>query len=223
MAKELRIQLNDKESGFRFGFKTILYGVLLVVGLTLAAVIAFNLGRTDGLTTYRKELKAYQDTVVTPILALSDSLQKQTELLVQSADSAKKQSDSLSTRIATIQKSNTSLRTQNQRLSDSLRVTPLPPECDQCKQLVASLETEVDSLEVTVNNLEVRDSIRVSEIFSLRTGLLLQTTRGDSLQRVIINMPQPPRPKRVLGIELSNRTLFISGLVLGGVAVGTVK
>jgi hypothetical protein len=222
MSKELKIQLEDK-GGVRLGFRTILYSVLLVVALTLAAVIAFNLGRDDGMTKYRTEFKAYQDTVVTPTLARSDSLKKAVEELVVVADSAKITAESLTTQINKVQKTNTSLRAQNARLSDSLEKTPLPPECDQCKRLVASLEDEVDSLQTTVTTLEKRDTVRLVEIGALRTGLTFQTSRADSLHKVIINFPPPPKPKKLLGIELSNRSLFIAGLVIGGTAVGVAK
>jgi hypothetical protein len=222
MAKEVRIQIQDT-GGFQFTFKTVLYIIMFVVMATLSAVIAFNVGRTDGLVVYRKELRAYQDSVVKPMLSLSDSLQRETQLLVLAADATKQEADVLTRQIAVIQKSNVSLRTQNKQLSDKLNSSELPPECDECKQLVTSLETEVDSLQKTIVQFEDRDTLRVDEIFLLRSGLSMQSMRGDSLEKVIINFPRPPRPKRVIGIELSNKTLFIAGTILGGVTVGIIK
>jgi hypothetical protein len=221
MAKELKIQIEDKGGLLRF--KTLFYGVLIVIGLTLAVVIAFNLGRDDGLTTYRKEFKTYQNTVVVPTLALSDSLKKKVNSLLVIADSTKTVAESLTVKINGMQRNNTLLRVQNAKLSDSLKSIPLPPECDAYKDLVVSLETEVDSLHATVNTLEKRDTLRLVEINNLRIGLSFQTTRSDSLQKVVINFPKPPKPRKLLGIELSNRTMFVAGIVVGATAVGVVK
>jgi hypothetical protein len=218
MTKEL-----ENKNHIQLDFRTLVYGILLIVALTFAAIIAFNLGSDDGMTKYRTEFKAYQDTVVTPALVRSDSLKKAIEELVVVADSAKITAESLTTQINKVQKTNTSLRAQNARLSDSLEKTSLPPQCDQCKRLVASLEDEVDSLQTTVTTLEKRDTVRLVEISAVRTGLTFQTSRADSLHKVIINFPEPPKPKKLLGIELSNKTLFIAGLVIGGTAVGVVK
>jgi hypothetical protein len=221
MAKELKIQIEDKGGLFRF--RTLLYGVLIVIGLTLAVVIAFNLGRDDGLTTYRKEFKTYQNTVVVPTLALSDSLKKKVNSLLVIADSTKTVAESLTVKINGMQRNNNLLRVQNAKLSDSLKSILLPPECDAYKDLVVSLETEVDSLHATVNTLEKRDTLRLVEINNLRIGLSFQTTRSDSLQKVVINFPKPPKPRKLLGIELSNRTMFVAGIVVGATAVGVVK
>jgi hypothetical protein len=222
MVNEVKIQVENK-GRIQLSFKTILYSVLLIVGLTLSAVIAFNLGKDNGLTVYRKEFKAYQDTVVTPALVRSDSLNKELKSLIVVADSAKNTAQSLTTQIDKVKKINVSLRTQNEKLSDKLKTVPLPPECDVCKNLVTSLETEVDSLSSTVRVLEKRDSTRLVEIGTLRVGLSLQTSRADSLYKVVINFPEPPKPKKFLSVELSKRTLFIVGLVIGGAAVGAAK
>lgn len=201
--------------GFVLTLLLIICNVLIMKNLIFA--------KNDAMTSYREQFKKYQDSVVTPTLLLSDSLKNEVDSLVKIADSVKEQSDSLTTKIYSMQKNNKILRVRNKKLSDSLKTITLPEECNPCIKLVSSLEEEVDSLQSTVNKMEIRDSSRLVEIGSLRHGITLQTQRADSLQSVIINFPPPPKPKTFIGLHINNKTTFIAGLVLGGVAVGAIK
>lgn len=180
---------------------TLVFGFIAVIGLS------YWFGqRSDGrdtLTTYNEKFQAYQDSVVKPTLAKADSLKRIVDSTKTLADSAQSSADAKTVEITKLRSTVAVLRKKNANLADSVKNdTSLPPECDQCRRAVASLTQEVDSLDQEVKRQESRDSTRVFTINQLNTSLLASNARGDSLQKVIINFPQPPKPNKFLGITL---------------------
>lgn len=159
--------------------------------------------KPDALTEYNTKFDAYQDTVVKPILAKADSLDKAAKLAQSIAEEATKKAEVQTKTIVKLQNTVAVLRTTNKQLSDSvLADTSTPPECDQCKRALVAVNHEVDSLNQLVAEQEKRDTTRLTTITNLNTALLFSNTRGDSLQKVIINFPAPPKPNRFLGVTL---------------------
>jgi uncharacterized membrane-anchored protein YhcB (DUF1043 family) len=157
----------------------------------------------DPLEQYNVEFDAYQDSVVKPILAQADSLKRVADSTKSIADSAQFVANRQTGEITKLRSTVAVLRQQNTALGDSVKNdTTLPPACDQCRRAVVSLTQEVDSLNKVVVQQEVRDTTRVVAITQLNTSLLASNTRGDSLQKVIINFPAPPKPNRFLGVTL---------------------
>lgn len=157
----------------------------------------------DPLTEYNTQFDAYQDSVVKPILAQADSLRRVSDSTKAIADSAQYVANKQTGVITKLQSTIAVLRETNRTLSDSVKSdSTLPPVCDQCRRAVISLTHEVDSLNTLTTQQEIRDTTRVVTITQLNASLLTSNTRGDSLQKVIINFPAPPRPNRFLGVTL---------------------
>lgn len=215
--------ISENKKDISLNTKTLFLGILFVALVTLAGVFFWSLGKKSALDKYRAEFSAYQDTTVKPILKLVDSLQKKSDSIQTIADDLKKKSESQTTELINLRNTNIVLRTTNSKLVDSLNTLILPPECDFCKQVANQLTAENDSLTKEIGLLHQRDSVRVNENISLRQVILLEQQSNDSLRKVIINFPKPPRSPKIFGIELSNRTVFVAGIIIGGIAVGSVK
>jgi len=205
--------------------KAFVIGVIVIIALTLGVLFVWNLSQKDALEKYRTDFKAYQDTTVVPILELSKQLKNTSDSLLIIANVASVTAEKQTQQINKLSATTSKLQASNRKLLEELNNTdkPLPPECESCRKLANSLKDEADSLTKEVTLLNNRDITRVTEITSLRSSLTFQTTRSDSLQKVIINWPPPPPPPKVLGLRLSPRNTFLVGVVLGGVAVGSMK
>jgi hypothetical protein len=82
------------------------------------------------------------------------------------------------------------------------------------------LNTEIKQLDLQIQNYELRDSTRLTTIVSLESAVFFQKTRADSLQVIVLNIPEPPPQEKIFGlIPLPSRKVsLIVGGVLGVVA-----
>jgi hypothetical protein len=192
--------------------------LLLIIGITIAIVFGGlyirNINQPDKLLEYNKTFRAYQDTVVIPLLKQNAILSKTADSLLIVGQTAKQKSDSLTT---TVQKSSHTLlvmRKKNQKVVDSLLARTVPVPCSSYVESIKELNTENKKLTEQTVVLEQRDSSRVKEITSLTISNSIQTKRADNAERVIRSWPMPPKPSSLFGIRVSQKTAFITGVVL---------
>lgn len=194
----------------------------LVVGVIVVIAISFWIGHLNtpsAFDIYTKQFNMYQDSVVKPILIQSDSLKRIADKAKASADSTQAVAEKQTGEINKLRVTVSSLRKQNSALADSVITdTLVAPACEQCRRAVVGLTQEVDSLTIVVDKQEARDTTRVATITQLNIGLSASNMRGDSLQKVIINFPAPPKPNKFLGITLPR--IPTQYVVVGGIITG---
>jgi hypothetical protein len=77
------------------------------------------------------------------------------------------------------------------------------------------LSTEIKQLDLQIQDYEDRDSTRLTTIVSLESAVFFQKTRADSLQVIVLNIPEPPPQEKIFGIiPLPSRKM---SLIVGGV------
>lgn len=193
--------------------KTLLLGAAGIVVIMAVSCFGVAIKQRDLIAEYNKTFTAYQDTVVKPALQRSDSLKRLEARSTARADSMSRIAQRQTITINRLQASVSNLRTQN----DSLEVAigPLPPECADVQVLINGLKTEIDTLSVLRDSLVSRDTTRVKELRDVRLSLSYMTTDRDSLRKVIVNWPKPPKPKPFLKIfpHISAETAFGIGIL----------
>lgn len=214
--KPLVVQSSDNKD-ISMNFKTVVFGILLIVGLVLGGLFIWDIGRKDALTEYRKELATYKSMVVTPVLKSVDSMSVIAKIAVDSSTKLAELNATNTRKLESLQSTSNTLRSRNTKLMDSLK--SLSPTDSNTHKLyvvvVDSLLEEIDTLNVRIVGLENRDSIRVQEIGQLKYALFLKTTSSDSLQKVIINWPKPPAPEKLFALNITKKQAFIVGVVTG--------
>jgi len=196
---------------------------MLAVGFMSSIGGAYWMGQKnndrDPLAEYNAKFDAYQDSVVKPALVSADSLQRVVDSTRMIADSALFVANTQTGVITSLRGTVSKLRKRNTDIVDSVQAdTTLPPVCDQCRRAVVGLQQEIVQLNNTVAEQEVRDTARVVTINQLTVGLSASTARGDSLQKVIINFPAPPRPNQFLGVTLPR--IPSQYVILGAIGTG---
>ena len=195
--------------------KTIVLATVLVVGITLTAVFLIDLQRTDPLTEYNKKFKAYQDTVVTPVLKLNKQLKLKNDSLQLEVTKKDQQTDSIRTVVVKRNEVLQTLRIRNQELVSEVNKLPTNDSTGKFVAVINSLNDENVRLISQVSDLQRMDTINKSIIKDVRQQLTVQTLRADTLERTIRTWPMPPKPATVLSLNLPKKVVFGLGVAAG--------
>jgi len=212
----------NKISMSPIGFVGLAFVFVALIGGAYWIGVKTNPDATDPMVAYTERFEAYQDSVVKPMLIKADSLKRVSDSTKAVADQAQVAAAQQTVEISRLRNTVSVLRQQNVALADSVTSDKtLPPECEQCRRAVIELSEEVDSLTQVVVQQEARDTTRILAINQLNASLFVSNTRGDSLQRVIINFPAPRKPNKFLGVTLPEipSQYVIIGVVGAGILI----
>jgi hypothetical protein len=204
-------------------WKQILFGVI-------ALLIFLNLGSCDGLDKWNK-FKEWEKQSKQAVIwgHKQDSLAIKSKLESDSIASLNKKLEE------TLSKSKSNadlLRHKNDSLSKLVFhggphgtiVTNLPDTCNKVVELAIGLKLEVDTLKGIVHTDSIIHNNDIARINKLDFSYHTEKSRGDSLSRIIVSMPQPEGPCTLLGFIpcTTRKQTFVLGAVLGivGVAEG---
>lgn len=201
------------------GSKNILGSSIGKIGLVIGLVLlAFWYGTCHNEDKWREEYENYRESAQAAVNSFADSTKAVVDSLIQKSDALEKVNDTLSTRVAALDKTNKKLR-------DSLKVVKpivpgeLPPVCDVCVARLDTAIVEIAKRDKIIANRDsaivVKDSIianKEARILLLEGALKTERFTTDSLRQVILNMPKPPSPPKLLGlIKLSPTEAFLVG------------
>jgi hypothetical protein len=213
--------MNQLNKSITTNLRTLLSGAVIIIACVVGLIFLYDLNRPDKLVQYQKEFKAYQDTVVVPVLRRNDSLVVIADAALDSANKVKVITDSLRRESNKTRQASNIINRKNQFLLDSLKKQLLPPECDLCLRVVDGLKVEIDTLKSTIVILHTTDSLSTvaknQAIFA--AGVLAMQV--DTLRKVIVNIPIPPKRESFFGLHLSKKVIFYTGVV-GGAAAAVV-
>lgn len=205
-------------------WKQLFLGVLILT-------VFLSYGSCGGFQRWN-EFKKWEKDSKTAVEWANKETKKATEAKKQS-DSVGVVNDSLKKSLQITKLNANLLRRKNDSLSklvfhrgkDGKISSNLPTVCDTVVELAVGLQHEVDSLRVGLTKAEaiqLNDSLRINKLtFAYNT----EKSRGDSLTKVIINMPQPPGEcsiARILPCPTRKQALIV-GVVVGVVAVSQGK
>jgi len=166
-------------------------------------------------------------------LKYSDSLLKEIAMREAKVVVAVKKADSVQTRLQVLERTRPTTATLNILRSsiDSLKNT-LTDSVEMARIVIPAQDTLISIQRVTIGNLNESVSLLKVETTFLRTAIGEQrliiedvTLTADSLRKVVVNMPKPPKKERLLGfIPLPSRTAsFLLGAATTTIVVGVLS
>ena len=215
-----------------------------IVVVVLVAFLASSLVRSCGLTSdidqWRSDFNDFRETAQADAVILSDSLNARTDSVLVVVEIADERADSLTFEIAERNDEIESLQTRTEVIAvandstfDALTqgndvetvVAANVPQVEPWIRLAFGQRDQIGLVlrqnivfSEQIFDLEQRDVERVTAADALRAGLMFQTERADSLQIIVLSIPEGPPTEKLLGfIPLPSRqTSFWAGAI-GGV------
>ena len=206
------------------GKYTILGAEKLVKIITIIFLvgISFSIGNMNS-SRWQEEYREYKEVATIAATQYADSVGRELAKLRRDVEVESHISDSLTEHIGRMNADRENLRQQNVQLKREVesKLAENPCDCTPALELINSLEDEIIQQSEQIAALEERDSSRLFQITALSTALDVSTSLADSLQTVILNLPEPEEHK-ILGLfNISSREILILG-VASGLVIGTV-
>ncbi len=170
--------------------------------------------KQDEMDKYIAEYKKFQAQADSAI-HFADSLKTQITIEENEARAAESRAKALGSQVVELRTSTTNLKTvaatMSKTITDTLELARaiLPVKDSIIAQQEITIETQASQVSELERALKNKDN-----------AILLLTTSRDSLQKVVINIPQAPKnPNRMFGIKLPSRKMSF----LVGIGVGVVS
>ena len=175
---------------------------------------------TDSAIAVAETARGDADSLTVEILARDTIIQElsdTTAAIAARRDSAETENDAEFQRLTDGEDEKTVVEQSASVAVPWIRLTfRLREENDLFAQEVTSLGRSIDKFKRTVIDLETRDRKRLIEINSWQFTAQTQQTRADSLQTIVMSIPEgPPREKFLFFNLPSRKTSFIVGGILG--------
>lgn len=200
--------------------------LFILIGSTIV-LISLGVGYWFGSTSASEWQDRYNEfrREAERVSQVADSLSNEADRYKSIADSISSEADEISKRLEDQRRESVALREENKELTDKVlqQLDSLPSEvADQFVVLINRLNEEIEGNLREIAFLHERDDLRLLEIESLRQSLSLQTSRADSLQMVVDNIPPPQEPRKLLGfLTISRTNAALAGTVVG-VVIGAI-
>jgi len=193
-----------------------------IITIIFLVGISFSIGNMNS-SRWQEEYREYKEVATIAATQYADSVGRELAKLRRDVEVESHISDSLTEHIGRMNADRENLRQQNVQLKREVesKLAENPCDCTPALELINSLEDEIIQQSEQIAALEERDSSRLFQITALSTALDVSTSLADSLQTVILNLPEPEEHK-ILGLfNISIREIlllgFESGLVIGSV------
>jgi len=197
---QLLLQMQSKQQTLR-NIALVVFGIVILVLLVNTKRVA---GREDA---YLQEMRVFKE---------------QSELATQYADSLKKQVRVHETEAAAARARATTAESQARKSKNTTNV--LLQELDSLKEtvtdsiemarlIIPKQDTIITQQQVTITKQDTQIVFLGVALTETSTALTLSNQRGDSLQTVVNNIPDPPKPPMLPTI--SRKQAFVGGVVVG--------
>jgi len=191
----------------------------IIVALFVGVCVHYfnNMTTQDKMDKYiadYKEFKSRADSAV----HFADSLKTQIAIETNDAKVAEMRAANYANDVKKLKATTASLTARRDAL---IKETIMPKTITDSLELAHSIIPLQDSIITAQRNTISHQDSQISELTSALkskdNAILLLSTSRDSLQKVIINIPPPPKnPNKMFGITLPSRKLsFIAGTVVG--------
>lgn len=194
-------------------------GQLAVVGCL--AFVMFSLGNCHGKTDLDNFIVEYEefkkDAETTTKYA--DSLKSKVTLLQDSVSAKETTVKQLKIQIAFNSQARARLQTEQREMKTELSsVTTIRDTVIVQEKIIDNLENQLVVADSTIKTQTQVISIKDQQLSQMQQATALSVARGDSLQKVLLNIPKTPKnpDKLIFGIRKPSRTtVFIVGTVTG--------
>lgn len=220
--------------------------VIIILAVVLIGSFVLSFAQESKIDRWREAYEEFQDSAQA-VLEFADSVEALADSAMAVADSAKQVADSVTQEIEIVNAQAAAARRQNRVLearNDSIfdeitegvedveeAVAAAPEPAKPWVRLSFSLRNEnlelrneVDLLHMQINNFEIRDNARLGTIAALEATVIFQKERADSLEAIVLAIPDAPPREKLLGIIPlpSRKTSFVVGAVVGVVTTAVI-
>jgi hypothetical protein len=198
---------------------------MIVISIALWVIFVYMDGRSkDKMQEYINNYKTFQAQADSAV-KFADSLKTQIIIEETEAHLAQEKANEYAQDVQVLRKTTSVLKNKRDSL---LKETEMPQTVTDSLAHMSSIITLQDSIidqqEKTIDTQETQIVQLNKALHSKDNVIQLLTLSRDSLQKVVINIPPPPKnPNRMLGIPLpSRKVMLVTGFLAGVVTTTTV-
>lgn len=192
-----------------------IYNFIIICALLLGGVIIYNKysGTKDSMEQYIEKYNTFKENA-NNANKMADSLKTIIAIEQNEANAAQSRANIYAKQAKTAREQLMELRTAE----DSARST-ITDSTEMARIIIPRLDAIIAKQDTVIKHQEGEIGQLRLTLHKKDTVIFLLTMSRDSLQRVVINMPPPPKnPNKMFGITLPSRTVsFIAGALLAGV------
>ncbi len=197
---EFLTQLKSKQQTFR-NVAIVVLGIVILVLLVNTQIVT---KREEGYIIEMRKFKQQSELA----LQYADSLKKEALVHENAAKLAQARAD-----VAALQarKSKNATNVLLQEL-DSLKET-VTDSIEMARLIIPKQDSVITQQQVTITKQDTQIVFLNTTLEEINAALLLSNKRGDSLQTVVSNIPEPPKPSKLPTI--SRKQAFVGGAIVG--------
>jgi hypothetical protein len=197
----------------------------LAIAISLLLIFVYMDNRSeDQMGTYIKEYKKFQAQADSAV-KFADSLKTQIIIEETEAHLAQEKANEYAEDVKELKRNTSVLKNKRDSL---LKETGMPQtvtdSIDHMSSIISVQDSIIDQQEHTINTQDTQISQLNKALQSKDNIINLLTLSRDSLQKVVINIPQAPKnPNKMFGMPLpSRKVMLVSGFVAGIITTSVV-
>lgn len=197
----------------------------LAIAISLLLIFVYMDNRSeDQMGTYIKEYKKFQAQADSAV-KFADSLKTQIIIEETEAHLAQEKANEYAEDVKELKRNTSVLKNKRDSL---LKETGMPQtvtdSIDHMSSIISIQDSIIDQQEHTINTQDTQISQLNKALQSKDNIINLLTLSRDSLQKVVINIPQAPKnPNKMFGMPLpSRKVMLVSGFVAGIITTSVV-
>ena len=192
--------------------------VRFILSLAIPALLFFvvkDFKQQDEMDKYIEDYKKFQQQADSAV-KFADSLKVQIVVETNEAKAAETRAAQLAGDVRVLKNKTQNLRTH----VDTIRLT-ITDSVELARKIIPLQDSIIAHQDTTIKTQDAQITELQTALTKKDNAISLLTVSRDSLQKVILNIPQAPKnPNKFMGIPLPSRTVTgIMGFVLGAVTV----
>jgi len=178
----------------------------------------------DKIGSYIKEYKKFQAQADSAV-KFADSLKTQIIIEETEAHIAQEKANEYAEDVKELKRTTSVLKNKRDSLiKETVMPQTVTDSIDHMTSIISLQDSIIDQQEKTIDTQDTQITQLNKALQSKDNVIQLLTISRDSLQKVVINIPPPPKnPNKMFGIPLpSRKVMLVSGFVAGVVTATTV-
>jgi len=197
----------------------------LAIAISLLLIFVYMDNRSeDKIGSYIKEYKKFQAQADSAV-KFADSLKTQIIIEETEAHIAQEKANEYAEDVKELKRTTSVLKNKRDSLiKETVMPQTVTDSIDHMTSIISLQDSIIDQQEKTIDTQDTQITQLNKALQSKDNVIQLLTISRDSLQKVVINIPPPPKnPNKMFGIPLpSRKVMLVSGFVAGVVTATTV-
>lgn len=197
----------------------------LAIAISLLLIFVYMDNRSeDQIGTYIKEYKKFQAQADSAV-KFADSLKTQIIIEETEAHLAQEKANEYAEDVKELKRSTSALKTKRDSLmKETVMPQTVTDSIEHMSSIISLQDSIIDQQENTITTQDTQ-IIQLNKALQSKDNVInLLTLSRDSLQKVVINIPQAPKnPNKMFGLPLPSRKVMLAtGFVAGIITTSTV-